>query len=461
MSIARSFKPRRLAILLAVAALSLPAAACGRSSNVPTGAASEAVGASSPTPAAPAPQSGGNFGSLSAICRPGSASGGAGRGISADAIRIGVLGDPGAAAAPGLGQEFFDAADAFSKWCNAAGGINGRKIVVDKLDAKLFDGGAAVIKACQRDFMLVGGGNGLDAPDVRPRLGCELGAIPAYTVSPEATKAGLQVSPAASKPTVYDVGPMRLLAEAYPETKTGLGIAGSTLASLAPQGLRAREAWEKLGYKASVLQPRPALIDNYRPWLEQMKVAAAKADYEIVATDPSPIFNGMSNVGFKPQWVLFGQTFYSPKSVQAAKAARYLPNSYVAFKNLPFELAAKYPVVQQVKDIMEAGAGTGNLDNFTALAFNSWTLWAQSATACGSELTQNCILEKAAAQHHWDAGGLFAPVDVDPRSFTPSDCVVVMRLTTSGWVYDEKVTAPNNGAYNCGPDNLATVKSYE
>ncbi len=28
-------------------------------------------------------------------------------------------------------------ADAFSKWCNAAGGINGRKIVVDKWDATL------------------------------------------------------------------------------------------------------------------------------------------------------------------------------------------------------------------------------------------------------------------------------------------------------------------------------------
>ena len=71
-------------------------------------------------------------------------------------------------AAPGLEQEFFDAADAFAKWCNSNGGINGYQIVVDKLDAKLFNGGAEVIQACQRDFMLVGGGNALDAADVKP-----------------------------------------------------------------------------------------------------------------------------------------------------------------------------------------------------------------------------------------------------------------------------------------------------
>ena len=35
-----------------------------------------------------------------------------------------------------------------------------------------------------------------------------------------------------------------------------------------------------------------------------------------------------------------------------------------------------------------------------------------------------------------------------------------MRLTKTGWVYDKKVTQPNNGVYNCGADNLITTKSY-
>jgi hypothetical protein len=371
-----------------------------------------------------------------------------------------VLADPGAAAAPGLEQEFFDAADAFVKWCNAAGGINGRTISVDKLDAKLFSGAAVTIQACQKDFMLVGGGNALDAANVKPRLACKLGAVPAYTVSPEATSAGLQVSPAASVPTTYPVGPLRLLAAAYPQTQQALGIAGSSLASLTPQGLRAQEAYQKLGYKVTTVQPRPALVDNYRPWMEQMKASGAKADFEVTAQDPAPIFNGMNDTGFSPQWVLFSQTFYSPKSVQAAKSVKNLPNSYVNFYNLPFELADQFPVVQQVKDIMAAGPGTANLDTFTDLAFNSWTLWALSATACGANLTQDCVLKNAGSHKAWDAGGLFAPVDTNPAVHQPTDCTILMRLTKEGWVYDKKVTNPNQSVYNCDPKNLITVKSY-
>ena len=89
------------------------------------------------------------------------------------------MSDTGSSVEPGLGQEFFDTADAFAKWCNAAGGINGRTVVVDKLDAKLFNGAQQVIQACQDDFMLVGGGNALDAPDVKPRVACKLGQSPA------------------------------------------------------------------------------------------------------------------------------------------------------------------------------------------------------------------------------------------------------------------------------------------
>ena len=155
-----------------------------------------------------------------------------------------------------------------------------------------------MINACSHDFMLVGGGNALDAWDVKPRLACKLGQIPAYTVSPQATDAGLQVTPVKSFPTVYPAAALRLLALAYPQTQQGLGIAGSNLASLVPQGLRAQEAWQKLGYTVATVQPRPAQVDNYRRWIEQMKAAGAKADYEIGAQDPSAIFAAMSDTGF-------------------------------------------------------------------------------------------------------------------------------------------------------------------
>jgi hypothetical protein len=68
-------------------------AGCGRSgssasnppSRTPTGSASASSAAAGP----------GDFGDLKAICGPGHATGGSGRGISATAIKVGTMADPG------------------------------------------------------------------------------------------------------------------------------------------------------------------------------------------------------------------------------------------------------------------------------------------------------------------------------------------------------------------------------
>ena len=60
-----------------------------------------------------------------------------GRGVTADQIELGTISDPGFSGAPGLNQELFDASTVFTKWCNSLGGINGRLIKDDLLDAAL------------------------------------------------------------------------------------------------------------------------------------------------------------------------------------------------------------------------------------------------------------------------------------------------------------------------------------
>lgn len=440
----------------ALVALALAAGGCTRaSSNEATAPASTRAGSPSPSGIA-----GGAFGNEQKVCAPGPGTGGSGRGINGKTITIGVLGDPGSTIAPGLGQEFFDVADAFAKWCNAAGGINGRTILIDKLDAKMFNVASEIVKACQRDFMLVGGGNGLDAVGVKPRLDCKLAQIPSYTVSPEATNAGLQVSPTQSTPLHYQVGVLRLLADAYPIAKQGLGIASSNLASLAPQGLRAQEAWQRLGYKVSTVQPRPPLVDNYRSWMEQFKAAGAKADFEIANAGAQPLLTGMKDVGFDPAFVLFGTGTYTSQTVAAARSVGQIPPTYVGLANLPWELSDQFPVLRQAKSILQAAVAHPEYDNFTSLAFNAWVLWAQSATACGQDLTSECILQKAGSHKAWTSGGMFGPTNTDPALHDFTDCVLVLRLTPAGWVYDRRVTNPNSGVYNCNPSNLMAVKSY-
>jgi ABC-type branched-subunit amino acid transport system substrate-binding protein len=447
----------RTTIALGMAGLVFLAVGCGRSGSSSPPVASSAPPATSSSSAAAAKP--GSFGDLGQICKPGTPTGPTSRGVTNSEIHLGTLGDPGAAADPGLEQEFFDVGDAFTKWCNAAGGINGRKIVLTKRDAKLFEGAQQIVNACQSDFMLVGGGNAIDAPNVKPRLACKLGQIPAYVVSPEASRAGLQVTAAPNIPTEFQVGDLRLLAQAYPATQKHLAIGSSSIASLQPQGKKAKQAYESLGYTVTVVQEKPASVDNYRPYMEELKGNGSLALDEIVGLNLPAEITAMNNVGFKPSYILFSTPVYAPSTVAAANATPF-PTSYVGLNHLPFELAGQYPVVNEVKTILAAGASKPKYTDFTDLSFNAWLLWAKSASECGSNLTQDCVLEKAAKYTDWTAGGLYAPISTIPGQQHMSDCVLLMRLTTSGWVYDKKVTAPNKGAFNCDSKNVATTDSF-
>ena len=445
---------------LAGAAVTLVATvgACGRSTSVPIGA-SPVASASARGPVGFSSVGAGDFGSLKAICGPGTPSGASARGLTDSQIRVGTMADPGAVAAPGLEREFFDVADAFTKWCNAAGGINGRKLVLDKYDAKLFEVAAQVINACEKDFMLVGNGNAFDAAGVKPRLGCKLGEVPAYSVSPQAVAAGLQVQATPNPANQYQVGPFRLLGEKFPRTlAAGIGIAGSTVASVQPQGRRAKDALTAISYRVAILQDRPPLVDNFRPWMEQVKASGAAAYTEIAAQDITPEFQAISNVGLKLDYVVLGTQFYDPKTIDAARATSF-PPTWVYFSHVPFEMAAQYPVVQQIKNIMAAGVSSPKYNDFVALAFNAWTLWAKSATACGNNLTQDCVLKNAAAEKAWTAGGFFPPRDTDPGNPQQPTCYALMKVTPDGFVYDPDVTKPNSGVYNCDPKNVVALKN--
>ncbi len=434
-------------------------AACGRSGSSPSTVPSTAPtgSASSSTAAA------GDFGDLKGICGPGNATGGSGRGLTAKTIKIGTMGDPGASVAPGLGQEFFDVADAFTKWCNAAGGINGRTIELTKYDAKYFNVAQQMINACQSEFMLVGNGDPADAPGVKPRLSCKLGQIPAYSVSPEAVASGLQVQPTPNPANQFQIGPYRLLALKYPDVlKAGVAIGSSNIASLKPQGLRSRDAVEKFGYKVVDYSERPPLVSNYRPYMEAIKQSGAKGYNDTTASDITPELTAVKDTGLKLTWWLLGNQFYDPKTISAVQNSGTPTKIYQYFSHLPFELSDQFEVVKQIKQIMSDGVSDPKYTDFTALAFNAWTLWAKSATACGNDLTQDCVLQKAGSEKAWTAGGFFPARDTDPKNPQQPTCYVMMDVTAKGFVYDRAITQPNQSVYNCDPKNVIKLeKTYQ
>ena len=458
-------RPRGLVVVALATTALVALSACGRSASAPTNSqAPGAAGTSSGAPSSAAAAGVGDFGDLKAICGPGTATGGSGRGISKTAINIGTMSDEGSTAAPGLGKEFFQVGDAFTKWCNAAGGINGRKIALTKYDAKLFNTAQVVLQACQKEFMLVGNGNGLDSPAAAPRVNCKLGQIPSYVTSPATVNAGLQVQATPNPFNQLQVGPFRLLGLKYPAVLTsGVAIGGSNFASLRPQGLRTQEGVEAIGYKVVNYSERPPAVTNWRPYMEEIKQSGARGYMNATGSAAyiAQELGAIANVGLKLDWMLLGNAYYEPATISAIKSSGSPSPVYTYFSHLPFEMTDD-PIVKEVKSIMEAGTSSPTYTDFTALAFNAWTLFAKSATACGDDLTQACVLEKAGSETAWTAGGLFPPRNLDPKNPKQPTCYVIMKVTPDGFVYDKDVTQPNDGVYNCDPKNVVALKkTYE
>ena len=345
----------RLAAVATAAVLAAVTVGCGHSSSSSGGGKSS--GSASPSGAASAKTTAaGDFGTLKAICGPGTPSGPTGRGITNTEIRIGVLADPGNTAAPGLEQEFFDAADAFSKWCNAAGGINGRKIVIDKWDAKLFNVGQAMTNACQKDFMLVGGGNALDEPGVKPRLACKLAQIPGYDVSVAAANAGLQVKAAPSDPTQFGYGPLRLLINAYPDSKNGIrrrqqqpGLAGTDRQA----GRGGVDGQRRQGHgdpgEAGVGGQLPALHGTAQEHRHHRPLRVRRPEHR--PGDPGD--EGHQLEPSVHRVTRRSSTHRRPSRPPSLWAP--IPPTYVGLSHLPFELSGQFPVLAQIKQQLDCG----------------------------------------------------------------------------------------------------------
>lgn len=442
----------RRAALLALPGLAL-AAGCGHSKPAAS-AATPTVAASSPTAAATTGSANADFGTVKSVCGPGTGTPvpSTARGVTATEIKVGVLNDATNTLVPGLGKSYLDVAKSFSTWCNAAGGINGRKITFVSRDAKLTEAAKAVIDACQSDFMLVGGGTPFDAPTVGARSSCGMGSIPAYVVSPEVVKSGQQALPTAFSSTEANVGALRLLQATYGNAfKRTAQLAVDNPSLLAPS-LTYKSALPKGGATITSFQKIPTSVTNYRTYVQPL---VGRADALIPSPAPNvDFFRAMHDVGYTPKVILdpVGNT-YGPDLVTALKGASVTSPYYLALRSVPVELAAGNGTYQKALGLSAPAQRSKGID---PASWSAWLLWAQSATACTAQLSVDCVIGKATAQTTWTAGGLTVPVDLsDPQKVSP--CVLLMSVTKNGYKYEKALTKPTDGLYNCEPANVVKV----
>ena len=119
----------------------------------------------------------------------------------------------------------------FAGWCNSLGGLNGHKIKIDKLDAKITEYKQRIQEACAKDFALVGGGGVFDDAGQTDRLSCLLPDFPGYVVSNGARGAGLQVQATPGSNTEVQAGLFRYLAATFPDSIANTGFLTGNIAT--------------------------------------------------------------------------------------------------------------------------------------------------------------------------------------------------------------------------------------
>ncbi len=428
--------------IVLVACIAVVATGCGRSGDSSdaddSGSSTSSTGSASAAPA--------DFGTLTDVCQPGDASGATATGVTDDEIRIATFSDAGYSGRPGLNQELFDTAEVFSQWCNDAGGINGRKIVVDERDAALTEYKPRILESCQQDFLMVGGGAVFDNTGVEDRLRCLLPDITGYVVTPEARGADLLVGPLPNPLDRMFIGEYRWLGEQYPSSTEHVGILTGNLPTTVTVAKQAKEAVESLGWDVVYDDQYPAAgPTSWAPYVQGMKDQGVEGLVWIGEPENlAKLQQGMADANFSLTWIRTDVNHYDQKLIDIGGAA--VKNTYMPSSFAPFEDAADNPATQQYLDAFAKYKPDAKTKAALGLqAWSAWLLFAQAARDCGSDLTRGCVYDNAKKVHEWTGGGLHAPTD--PGANTGSKCFVLLEAGASGFSTPD--IGATDGVYRC------------
>ena len=234
------------------------------------------------------------------ICEHGSVGPTSARGVTANTIDIAGFNDADNTVQPGLDLELLQAGLAFAAWCNASGGIDGRKIVLQDRDGGLFNDAQVTSEACQSDFMAVGGGLVLDQPTVPIRVGCGLGQITEFTVSNQAIDAKLQVSPANGSLTEVEGGFFGAVAKKFPQAIKHFGDGSPNTPSVIDPVTKWKDTALEQGYKLVDWQLPPIMVTDWGPYIQELESKGVQALEPANYSNMVPYMQAMVTAGYRP-----------------------------------------------------------------------------------------------------------------------------------------------------------------
>ncbi|MFS8584826.1 MAG: ABC transporter substrate-binding protein, partial [Acidimicrobiia bacterium] len=320
------------------------------------------------------------------------------------------------------------------------------------LDAKLFEYGQRVAEACQQDFALVGGGAVFDSQDNGARVDCGLINIPGYAVTPQARAAELQVQPVPNPVYSMATSGYRWIQEAHPDADR-FGILWVNLDGPATVHDQVVEVVESLGFDVVFdEQYRPIGETGWRGYVQKMRDQGVEV-FEMIGEPENMVAlqQAMQTEGWYPVATHLQTNFFDERFV-AEGGSSVSEATYMASVFPTFDMADEVPAMADYLELIERYNPDGKVAMLGMQSLSAFLLFATAAKACGDDLTRACVIEQAAAQEGWTAGGLHSPQT--PGNLEASPCRLAIRVTPDGFAYDEEMTDPNEGIYHCEPDDV-------
>jgi ABC-type branched-subunit amino acid transport system substrate-binding protein len=422
-------------------------AACGSSGS---GSGGSPAGSGSSGSASTAS---GSFGTLGKVCGPGTAKGATATGVTNTSIEVSVIADINVPGAPGLLQPMWDTATAYVDWCNAAGGINGRKLVLDKRDSQETDYLPQVETSCTADLAMVGTMGVLDNTGVAAWEKCGIPNFTAATVSEAAANAKLMYPSNPLPADQENIGGFPVIFQQNPGVQDHIGTLYAEGAAGAREQHTYNEAIAADGGKVVYTAEYNATGQvNWAPYVEAMKKAGVQMLF-LNDTIPTSVAldQAMSTAGWYPKIQISPPQDYDTSFLTTG--ASVAKNYYVYMPSEPLEAASAVPAVAQYKQIVSQYVPTAHLGFFGEMAFGSWLLFSEAAKACGSNLTRTCVEQQVAKQTNWTGGGLQGTIN--PASNRASDCFIIMKIVNAKFV---QAIPSKLGQFDCNPANVPVIK---
>jgi ABC-type branched-subunit amino acid transport system substrate-binding protein len=341
--------------------------------------------------------------------------------------------------------------DAFAEWCNEQGGINGRELVVQKLDAGVLQYRERVMEACESAFALVGGGGSLDELGAQEAVGCGLVDVAGFTVSPLKSLSDRMFQPAPNPATEYNIGAARWMAEQEPDAVEKAASLYTKVETTQTQEARHRDAYEQAGFEFVYESAANLNEVNWAP----IVIAMRNAGVEYVTLTSSweegvNLQKAMVEQGFEPTFVDLEANYYNSKYPEAAGAAA--EGTLVRITSWPFEEADDNPAMAAYLEALRATNGDDVEPELLGVqAWSAGLLFATAVEALGADVTRDRLIEELSTITEWDGGGLHGPNN--PADNTSSGCFIVMEVVDGGF----ERRYPDEG-FDCTEGNIVELK---